>query len=119
MTIIKAFPENIDNLSLFYLTQGQSTKLLDAAGETLELQAWVLYDKEDNSGVVKRVLTVLTNDGVVYGTISETFLKTFENAAEFFDENDQYITKIKVTKGVSKNSREFIDMIPVEVKNRA
>ena len=77
----------------------------DADGQVLELDAWALYEDVNSKGEAQEVLSLLTKDGDVFATISETFKREFEKMADHFKER---LVKIKVISGTAKNGRTYI-----------
>ena len=104
--ILNSFPENMAKRDAYKLTRAQSTlKMQEAAGEVLTPSAWVLYETTDaKTGETKTVLVIESN-GVIYGTISNTFIREFSNAAEEFN-ND--VGAIRVIEGNTKAGRTYI-----------
>lgn len=106
MNIIKS-SGNIDKKAMFNMTEGgTSNKVSDAVGEVLELDAWVMYETEDSKGQPVTALAMLEKDGLIYATISETFIRKFNKIVAYMDGED---FNIKVVGGTSKNGRQFVD----------
>ena len=106
MNIIKS-SGNIDKKAMFNMTEGgTSNKVSDAVGEVLELAAWVMYETEDSKGQPVTALAMLEKDGLIYATISETFIKKFNKIVNYMEDED---FNIKVVGGTSKNGRQFVD----------
>ena len=101
MEIIKKYPETMDNRTAFKLMKSPEVKKMIAAENSiLEVAEWLMFTDTNYT-----VLTVKTDDGEMFGTISETFIKAFDEIVSFFG-ND--VGAIKVIKGTSKNGREYI-----------
>ena len=101
MEIIKKYPETMDNRTAFKLMKSPEVKkMITAENSILEVAEWLMF-----SDTSYTVLTIKTVDGEMFGTISETFIKAFEEIVSFFG-ND--VGAIKVVKGTSKNGREYI-----------
>lgn len=107
MEIIKQYPEDLGKRTCYKMMRSpEIKKMMDADGSILELTAWVLYsDTDENTGDMKEVLSVMTADGELFGTISATFIKDFKEIAEYFGAD---IGNIKVISGKSKNGRTYI-----------
>lgn len=84
-------------------------KLKDAIDTTINVTAYCIYDDSKEGENEKIILTLLGDNGAVYGTNSKTALSNFNDITEFFEDD---ITsggmKIAVKSSVSKNGREFI-----------
>lgn len=106
-TLIKHYPEALTNVQLYNLTKSRKAqKMSDAAGQIVTIQAWALYEDADKtSGEVREVLSILTADGDVLSTISETFKNDFLDMFEMFGEE---MKKIEVITGKSKNNRTYV-----------
>lgn len=100
--------ENLTKIDVYNMTEGDTEKLSEAAGEDLKIGAWIIGEDEDQRGNVRKVLVIKEagEDGLIYGTISETFITKFEKALDEVGE----INVIRVTSGTSKNGRDFISM---------
>lgn len=60
-------------------------KMSDADGHILEIEAWAQYeDIDEESGDCRTILSILTPDGVTYGTNSQTFTREFLDAWDIF-----------------------------------
>lgn len=107
MEVIKMYPVELDKRASYKLMNSNETKKMsDADGSILEVVAWVIYSDTDNkTGDEKKVISLQTTDGEIFGTISETFIREFEKIAEHFG-ND--VGDIKVISGTSKSGRTFI-----------
>lgn len=100
--------ENLTKIDIYNMTEGDTEKLLEAIDADLKIGAWILGEDEDQKGNVREVLVIKEagEDGLIYGTISETFITKFKKALDYVGE----INVIRVTGGTSKNGREFISM---------
>lgn len=108
MTIIKSTPNLTRKEQYALCLSGNSIKMQDAAGQTLDLKAWALYqDVDKRSGELHEILSILTPENEVYATISRTFIEDFTRMVDFFGDSDP-VTAITVNEGVSKNGRKFI-----------
>ena len=107
MEVIKMYPEDMDKRTSYKLMNSNETKRMsDADGSILEVKAWCIYnDIDTKTGDEKKVVSVMTNDDEIFGTISETFIREFEKIADHFG-ND--VGSIKVITGTSKAGRTFI-----------
>lgn len=109
MDIIKS-SGNIDKKAMFNMTEGgSSNKVSDAIGEVIELAGWVLYSTTDSKGNPIVALSMLQKNGLIYATISETFIKKFEKIVNFAEKELDGDFNIRVIGGTSKNGRQFVD----------
>ena len=104
MEILKTSRELTDEEVYLLCMQSFVNKMSDADGQVLELEAWALYKDVNAKGEENTVLSILTKEGDVYGTISKTFINEFGKMAQHF----KSLNKIKVFSGVAKNGRNFI-----------
>ena len=107
MELIRMYPNDMDKRTSFKLCNSNETqKMSNASGSILEVVAWALYTDIDNkTGDGKKVVSLMTADGEIFGTISETFIREFEKIADHFDDD---VGNIKVIEGTSKSGRSFI-----------
>ena len=107
MEIIKQYPQDMSNRQAYKMMKSPEVKKMsDADGSVLEVAAWVKYtDVDQKTGEVKEILTLETVDGEMFGTVSNTFQREFNDIVEFFGED---VGAIKVTSGTSKAGRNFI-----------
>lgn len=106
MNIIKSTPD-LNKKDLYKLTRSPESKpMKDAVGEELHVAAFAIYEDERADGKgISTVTSILTTDGQIYGTNSDTFRREFDYITELMGDDD---TVIKVIQGVTKNDREFI-----------
>lgn len=103
--ILNAYPKDMDKRSAYRLTRATAKKMVEAAGSVITPDKFVLYEDADpKSGELKTVLTV-ESDGEIFGTISQTFIREFTDAAEEFGGTPG---PIKVIVGQTKNGRDFV-----------
>lgn len=105
--ITKASTENLTNEQIYLLTMNnRAQKMSDADGQVLTIAAWALYQDEDYmTNDVKEILSILTEEGEVFATVSSTFKRDFLKMADVFGEE---LKKIQVITGRSKNGRTYV-----------
>ena len=84
-------------------------KLQDAIDTTISVTAYCVYDDSEEDEKEKIIITLLGDNGAVYGSNSKTALSNFNDITEFFE--DDIVNggmKVAVKSSVSKNGREFI-----------
>ena len=84
----------------------QSTSVQEAEGYVFEIDAYVKYITQDSEGKDLEVLAILTKDGEVLSTVSETFKRHFFDIWEAFAGTDEPF-EIVVTSGTSRSGRKF------------
>ena len=106
MEVIRKYPEDMSKRDEYKLMNSNETKKMsDAEGSVLNPKAWIVYEDVTATGESKKVVSLITEDGEIFGTISETFVNDFERIVDFFDGE---VGEIKVSSGVSKAGRTFI-----------
>ena len=108
MEVIKMYHEDMGKRESYRIMNSNETKkMLDADGSELEVKAWVIYedDPDEKTGDIKKVLTIMTEDDEIFGTISPTFIKEFEKIAKYFGDD---VGSIKVITGTSKSGRTYV-----------
>ena len=109
MEIIKS-SGNIDKKAMFNMTEGGSSNKVSAAiGEVIDLAGWVLYRTEDSKGNPVTALSLLQKNGLIYATISETFIKKFDKIVAFAEKELDGVFDIRVIGGTSKNGCQYVD----------
>jgi hypothetical protein len=100
--------ENLTKVVVYNMTEGDTEKMSEAVGADLNIGAWLLAEDEDQRGNIHKVLVIKEDgeDGLYYGTISETFISKFEKALDMIGE----IRTIRVMEGTSKQGRKFVTM---------
>lgn len=107
MEVIKKFPETMDARTSYKMMKSPDVKKMsDAEDSILEVKSWLKYSDVDNkTGEVKEILTLETVDGEMFGTVSDTFKREFDDIVSYFGDN---VGAIKVIGGTSKAGRKFI-----------
>lgn len=85
-------------------------KMVDHAGETIEMDGWVIYDGSDSPEKIRPILCVKTTSGAYLASNSATFVKAFQDIVDLFNASmdGESFTRFKVCKRISKGGREFI-----------
>lgn len=107
MELIKAFPQELDQRTIYKMMKSPDVKKMsDAEGSVLEVAAWIAYNDTDNrTGEIKELLAIQTTDGEMFCTVSATFQKEFKDITKFFGDD---VGAIKVISGKSNAGRNFI-----------
>lgn len=113
MTIISSDATTAENKKRQYqLTRNPATKkLTDATDNIISVCGYCYYDDSKEEGKEKIILTLLTSDGIVYGTNSKTAQDNFDDILEFFEDDmyeDEGSIPVKVVTSESKNKRTFV-----------
>lgn len=108
MRIIKTIPEEMTNKQLYNLTMSPKIqKMREQRGSVIEIAGVCVYEDVDKkTGELHEVLSILTPDGEVFATNSQTFMDDFKALVDMFGESG--VTAIEVITGTSKAGREFI-----------
>ena len=107
MNIINCYPKTMTKREQYLLTSSPAAqKMQNAKGTVLEVAAWAVYEDVDEKGMSKEVLSIMTKDGEIFGTISPTFKEDFARICDFFAGEE--FPPITVIEGTSKNGRNFI-----------
>lgn len=107
MEVIRKYPESMNARTAYKMMKSPDVKKMsDAEDSILEVRSWIKYTDVDNkTGEIKEILTLETVDGEMFGTVSETFKREFEDIVSFFGDN---VGEIKVIGGTSKSGRKYI-----------
>ena len=107
MELKKKFPQELDQRTVYKMMKSPDVrKMSDAEGSLLEVAAWIAYDDTDSrTGEIREILTIMTTDGEMFGTVSGVFQREFKEITTFFGDD---VGTIKVFSGKSKAGRNFI-----------
>ena len=106
MEIIAANKE-LTKEEIYFLTKSQEVrKMAEAADSTFDLKSWAIYLDHNNDGEEVELFSMLTEDGEIFATNSPTFIRAFREILDIFD--PEYIKRLKVMNGTSKNNRTFV-----------
>lgn len=101
--------ENLTKKEIYMLSQNPAViKMKDAPEDGFIPVKWLKYEDMNAEGEIKTVLTIMDSHGNVYGTISPTFIETFDKIVDCFGPGLGDVEGIVVRKGVSNAGREFI-----------
>ena len=110
MTVIKT-NRDLTPTELYKLTRdAKGCKMSHALG-SLTVDAYAIYNEQNNLGEMQEVLAILTKEGDVFRTISETFKREFNAIAEIFGDD---LPAIQVVNGKTKAGRDFITVALAE-----
>lgn len=106
MNLIKTSTNIVsDKKAIYELTIAPiNKKMKELANQTIRVEAWALYENEDNKGEIHTVLSIKT-EGRIYATISPTFINSFNDIVELV-ECDVFDVMVQVS--TSKNERDFL-----------
>lgn len=90
---------------VYKLTRGQSINMKDAIGTAFSPVGYIKYREENSRGEMVEILAILSSQGSVYSTMSNTFKREFEYIWELMD-GDEFT--IAVIGGVTKSNRDFV-----------
>ena len=109
MTIVRSYPEELSKKQSYDLTMNPKTqKMLDAVGTVLDIAAWCHYkDNNGKDGAEQDIMSILTPEGEIYATNSETFRKDFFRMVDLFGPDG--VDCVEVITGTSKAGRPFVD----------
>lgn len=117
MTVITMDKAAAENKVLTYkLTRSPETQKMSSLNDQrIDVTHYCIYEDEkpDRNGEIKKstILTVMTRQGEIFGTNSQTMREEFLNLIDIFGEDleteDGYIP-VRVFKAMSKNGREFV-----------
>lgn len=107
MELKKKFPQELDQRTVYKMMKSPDVKkMMDAEGSLLEVAAWIAYDDVDSkTDEIREILTVMTTDGEMFGTVSAVFQREFKDIVNFFGDD---VGIIKVISGKSNSGRNFI-----------
>lgn len=102
--MIACFPD-LSKRDAYKLTKGSAKRISEISGSIITPEQWALYEDTDaKTGETKTVLSIIS-EGEKFGTISQTFIREFMDAAEEFDGD---VGPIRIITGTTRNNREYV-----------
>lgn len=91
---------NLSAAKMYNLTKSPEVqKLSNCAGQTLDLETWLIYEDVDSRGEIRQVMAMSTPENESYATNSKTFIADFMNIVSMFTEAGEPIpTRISVVR---------------------
>lgn len=110
MEFIKTNIDTTNKKDVYRMTKGDSLRIQDLEkGLSLPIDKWAIYMedkvKRDGSTEPQKVLSFVSG-GTKYGTISGTFISSFEDVVEIMDGEPFAII---ITGGTSKGGRPYVN----------
>lgn len=108
--ILKASKE-FGKRELFALTTGNATKpMRDALDSTLAVKDWVIYEypytEENGEETIRKAVTLVTDDGEIFGSSTKPFVEAFEEITEVLE--DEPVGGLLVVEKESRNNRKYL-----------
>lgn len=111
MEIIKQSSNELSKMDIYALTKSpEISKMKDAAGQVLEIAAWVEYKDVNKDGEEREILSIRTSDNDTLATNSRTFIEAFNDCIDIFGDD---LKQIKVSTGTSRNGRTYLVCVAV------
>lgn len=112
MKILRTDAKSKDDKKLMYkLTRSpEAVKLSTLSGQRIDVLHYAFYEDEKKEGEVTNILSMLTPEGEVFATNSDSVQREFLNVLEFFEDDlaaDGGYIPIRIVEGKSKNGRTF------------
>lgn len=114
MEIVKTnIKDNEWNMDISYdmFESPDRNSVRDNSGSTITISKYAVYEEYDNDGNIMRLLTMMSDEGVVFVTTSPAFIRTFERIAVLAQRS--HLDKFSITfrKEKSKNNREYMTAV--------
>lgn len=94
-----------DKKAIYELTIAPiSKKMKELANQKVRVEAWAMYENENNKGEMHTILSIKTSSGI-HATISPTFIESFMDIVDLVECD---VFDILVDQGTSKNDRDFL-----------
>jgi hypothetical protein len=114
MEIVKTnIKDNEWNMDISYdmFESPDRNSVKECSGSTVTINKYAIYEEYDNNGNVMRLLTMMSDEGVVFVTTSPAFIRTFERIAELAQRSHLDTFTITFRKERSKNNREYMTAV--------
>ena len=117
MKVIEKSKENMTAKESYNLTMNSETKKLsEQVGSRIEIAMYCKFldtkdEKQDDGSVVQKdekIFSILTPDGEVLATNSETLMRDFDRIVALYEECGEKLPAIEIIDGQSKKGRTFI-----------
>lgn len=104
--IIRVFNEDATRKEIFAITHSKSAEQVKNLpdGEIIDPVNFVVYEDENGKGEINTILAIVTSDGRLITSISETLREAFLEMVENFDLDFQ----CRKLSGTTKAGREFV-----------
>ena len=108
MKILYRSREKYTMKELYDLTKSPNIdKMSNHVDDVIDLQDYLVYDKEDAEQSVK-VASIVTPEGEIMATNSKTFIEAFTDMLDMAADAGEQVHSIKVISGKSRNGRTYI-----------
>lgn len=109
-SILKA-SKDFTKRELYTLTAGSATRpMRDALESVLAVKDWVLYEypytEETGEETIRKAVTMVTDDGEIFGSSAKPFVESFEEIIDFLDGDD--VGGLVVVEKESRNNRKYL-----------
>ena len=111
MEIVKTnIKDNEWNMDISYdmFESPDRNSIKDFTGSTVTISKYAIYEEFDNNGKTMKLLTMMSDEGVVYVTTSPAFIRTFDRIAELAQRSHLDTITITFRKEKSRNNREYM-----------
>lgn len=111
MKIIKNYPATLDLRQTYNLTRNPDSRpMKNLEGASFNCEAFALYTDVNSKGEEQEILSILTNEGDTFSTISSTFKRDFSAIVDMCADfnTDLSSVEIAVVGGESKAGRHYI-----------
>lgn len=99
----------LTKMETYRLTKAPDSQTVqNHVGGTFAVDAWCLYEDTNSRGEELEILSILTTDGEVFNTISETFKRSFLEVMEIFEGEE---VNVEVISGTTKAGRTYLDCV--------
>jgi len=99
---------------IYDLTRNPETqKMSQHAGEIIDIKDWLIYEDTNNDGKEVQLLSIVTPEGEIFGTNSQTFMREFMAIVDMCHQCGTEISTVKISNGTSKSGRTFITAVLV------
>ncbi len=106
MEIKRLSNDNLTKKEIFRLTDSaQTNRMADSVGEIITISKWAIYEDINAKNEQHTILTIETPEGIIFSTISETFITRFEKMVDAFGDE---LEEIIIQDGTTKSGRTYI-----------
>ncbi len=106
MTILKEYGIT-DKKTRYNLSVAPGTNMSELVGQRVVVKGYLLVEDTDpTTGELKKALKVMTDDGQIIGTRSQSFINGFENFLLFMETDA--IEEMEIAQARSKAGRQYL-----------
>ena len=108
---MKCYPTDMNSKLKYDMIKAPDIgKMSELVGQTIGLTSYVLHEEMDQEGEVMQILNIRDEDGKVYATNSQIFIREFLQVCEIVNDDMSQFNHIQIIGGKTKSGRQYLTM---------